>query len=43
MELSSGQIDTISSSILISDIKAYINSHKKEYEQFLKDFRTSKH
>lgn len=42
MELSSEQIATISSSILISDIEAYVNSHKKEFEQFLKEFRTSK-
>ncbi len=41
MELSSEQVQTISSSILISDIKAYVNSHKKEYEQFLREFRTS--
>lgn len=42
MELSSEQITAISSSILISDIKTYINNHKEKYEQFLKEYRTSK-
>lgn len=36
MELSQEQIDIISSSILLTDIQKYINSHQKEYEEFLK-------
>lgn len=35
MELSQEQIDTISYFILNYDIKAYIDSHKKEYNEFL--------
>lgn len=36
MELSQDQIDMISSSILLADIQKYIDSHPKEYEEFLK-------
>ena len=42
MELSKTQIEIISSSILISDIKSYINSHLKEYEEYLKEVEQSK-
>lgn len=42
MELSQEQINIISSSILLSDVKAYIDSHKKEYEEFLKTYKPSK-
>ena len=36
MELSNEQIKTISSSIILEDIKDYIENHKMEYEEFLK-------
>lgn len=36
MELSNEQLKMISSSILIEDIKKYINEHKQEYEEFIK-------
>lgn len=36
MELSNEQLKTISSSILVEDIKNYINAHKTEYEEFLR-------
>lgn len=35
MELSNEQLKMISSSILIEDIKNYINAHKQEYEEFI--------
>lgn len=37
MELSNQQIKLISSQILLSDIKEYINNHIIEYEKFLKN------
>ena len=39
MELSQKQIEIISSSILISDIKSYINSHLEEYQEYLKKLK----
>jgi len=36
MKLSQEQIHTISSSIALADIISYINSHKLEYEEFIK-------
>lgn len=36
MELTEEQINLISSSILLSDIKDYINSHLTEYNEFIK-------
>ena len=35
--MSDKQIRQFSSSILISDIISYIDSHQKEYEEFLKE------
>ena len=35
MDLSQQQIQQISSRILISDIKEYIDSHQQEYQEFL--------
>ena len=35
MELNNKQIQAIASSILISDIKEYINAHLQEYEQII--------
>ena len=40
MKLSKEQIYTISSSILVADIQAYINDHLLEYEEFLKNENT---
>ena len=37
MKLSDKQIEIISSSILISDIKSYINSHLEEFKKYLKE------
>ena len=37
MELTEKQIEIISSSILISDIKSYINSHLEEFNEYLKE------
>ena len=37
MELSQKQIEQISKYISISDVKAYIETHLLEYEQFLKE------
>lgn len=37
MELSQEQINQISSIILISDIKEYINNHLEEYKKFLEE------
>lgn len=37
MKLSKEQIKTISSSILISDIISYVDNHREEYEEFLKN------
>lgn len=36
MDLTQEQINKISSIISISDIKEYINTHLKEYEELLK-------
>ena len=35
MKLSEKQIEQIAYSILLSDIKSYIETNKQEYEQFL--------
>lgn len=37
MELSKEQLKTIASNILVSDIIDYIESHRSEYEKFLKE------
>lgn len=37
MELSKEQLKTIASNILVSDIIDYINNHRSEYEEFLKE------
>lgn len=37
MELSQKQINQIAKSISILDVKAYIETHLLEYEQFLKE------
>lgn len=42
MELTQEQINMISSSILISDVKAYIDSHREEYKEFLKTYKPYK-
>ena len=42
MQLSKEQIDYISSSILVSDIKEYIEKHKEEYELFLEKENSKK-
>ena len=39
MELSKEQLSVISSTVLISDIIDYIENHKTEYENFLKEYR----
>ena len=40
MELTQEQINIISSSILLSDVKTYIDSHKEKYEEFLKTYKS---
>lgn len=35
MELTEEQLSIITSTVLLSDIKEYINSHQKEYNEFL--------
>ena len=42
MELSKEQINTIASTLLVSDILDYINSHRSEYEKFLEEENTRK-
>lgn len=37
LELSQKQYNQIARSISVLDIKAYIEQHREEYEQFLKD------
>lgn len=37
VQLTTQQINQIASSILLTDVKAYIDTHKKEYEQFLQE------
>lgn len=37
MELSKEQLKTIASNILVSDIIDYINNHRSEYEEFLRE------
>lgn len=37
MELSKEQLKTIASNILVSDIIDYVNNHRSEYEEFLKE------
>ncbi len=37
MTLTNEQIKLISSSILVSDVIAYIDEHQKEYEEFMKN------
>ncbi len=37
MELTIEQINIISSSILLNDIKAYINANRDDYEKFLQE------
>lgn len=37
IELTEKQINQIASSICVLDIKAYIEQHLQEYEQFLKE------
>lgn len=39
MELNEDQINVLSSCILLSDVKSYIDSHRKEYEEFLKNYK----
>lgn len=37
MNLSTEQINFLSTSILLSDIKTYINSHTQEFNEFLEN------
>ncbi len=37
VQLTTQQINQIASSILLTDVKAYIDNHKKEFEQFLQE------
>lgn len=39
MKLSQEQINTFATSILLSDIKNYISSHQKEFNEFLENKR----
>lgn len=37
VQLTTQQINQIASSILLTDVKAYIDNHNKEYEHFLQE------
>lgn len=41
MKLSQEQINKISSAIMLKDIKEYINTHAKEYEEFIKNSKSN--